>query len=254
MRFSVLGILSEAFIFPLICEKGNIMSNLKSNNKALLEKVIGIAIFSALSVIVAFVLNVIPPIAGFLSLDVKDAVIAIASLIYGPISGVIIALLAAFIEFLTFSTTGWYGLIMNFASSAVFTLTASLIYKKLRTVNGALISLLSAVVATTGVMLLLNNFVTPIYLHKVVGMPEEKAVEMVIDLLPKVLLPFNFAKALLNSAVTIMLYKPVLAALSGAGMIKTKTASLNFNKNTRIILIVGSVALVLSVVIFIVLS
>lgn len=230
------------------------MSNLKSNNKALLEKVIGIAIFSALSVIVAFVLNIIPPIAGFLSLDVKDAVIAIASFIYGPISGVIIALLAAFIEFLTFSTTGWYGLIMNFASSAVFTLTASLIYKKLRTVNGALISLLSAVVATTGVMLLLNNFVTPIYLHKVVGMPEEKAAQMVIDLLPKVLLPFNFAKALLNSAVTIMLYKPVLAALSKSGMIKTKTASLNFNKNTRIILIVGSVALVLSVVIFLVLS
>ena len=226
----------------------------KTNEKPYLEKVIGISIFSALSVIVAFVFNIIPPIAGFLSLDVKDAVIAIAAFIYGPISGVIIAFLAAFIEFLTFSTTAWYGLIMNFASSAVFTLTASLIYKRMRTVNGAIISLLSAVVTTTGVMLLLNNFVTPIYLTEFVGMPKEKAVETVIDLLPKVLLPFNFAKALFNSAVAVMLYKPVLAALSKAGIIKTKKASLAFNKNTKTILAIGSVCLVLSIIIFIVLS
>ena len=230
------------------------MKTTRTNDKPYLEKVIGISIFSALSVIAAFVLNIIPPIAGFLSLDVKDAVIAIAAFIYGPISGVIIALIASFIEFLTFSTTAWYGLIMNFASSAVFTLTASLIYKKIRTINGAIISLLAAVIATTGVMLLLNNFVTPIYLTDFVGMPKEAAVQTVLDLLPKVLLPFNFAKALLNSAVCIMLYKPVLVALSKSGMIKTKSASFSFNKNTKIILAVGSAALILSVVIFLILS
>ena len=225
-----------------------------SINKPYLEKVIGISIFSALAVIVAFVCNVIPPIAGFLSLDVKDAVIAIAAFIYGPVSGVIIAFLAAFIEFLTFSTTAWYGLIMNFASSAVFTLTAALMYKKMRTVNGAIISLCTAVVATTGVMLLLNNFVTPIYLTNIVGLPKEAAVNTVIDLLPKVLLPFNFAKSLLNASVTVMLYKPVLAALSKAGMVKEKHANLTFNKNTKIILAIGAVCLICSVVIFIILA
>ena len=86
--------------------------NRKTTDKPYLEKVVGISIFSALAVIVAFVFNIIPPVAGFLSLDVKDAVIAIAAFIYGPISGVIIAFLAAFIEFLTFSTTAWYGFIM----------------------------------------------------------------------------------------------------------------------------------------------
>ncbi len=228
--------------------------NKTNQNKLYLEKVIGISIFSALAVIVAFVCNIIPPVAGFLSLDVKDAVIAIAAFIYGPISGVIIAFLAAFIEFLTFSTTAWYGLIMNFASSAVFTLTASLIYKKIRTVNGAIISVLCAVVATTGVMLLLNNFITPIYLHKFVGLPENVAVSTVVDLLPKVLLPFNFAKSLLNASVSIMLYKPVLAALSKARIIKTKSASLTFNKNTKIILAIGAVCLVFSVIIFIIIA
>ena len=225
-----------------------------NNNKPYLEKVIGISIFSALAVIVAFVCNVIPPIAGFLSLDVKDAVIATAAFIYGPVSGIIIAFLAAFIEFLTFSTTAWYGLIMNFASSAVFTLTAALIYKKMRTVNGAIISLFAAVAATTGVMLLLNNFVTPIYLTDIVGLPKEAAVNTVIDLLPKVLLPFNFAKSLLNASVTVMLYKPILVALSKAGMIKAKKANLTFNKNTKMILAVGAACLICSVIIFIILA
>ena len=116
-----------------------------TGNKIYLEKAIGISIFSAFAFIVALVCNIIPPVAGFLSLDVKDAVISIAAFIYGPISGVIIAFLAAFIEFLTFSTTAWYGLIMNFASSAVFTLTASLIYNKKRTINGAIIAFLAVV-------------------------------------------------------------------------------------------------------------
>lgn len=241
------------FFFPSL-EKGKNMSNQKQKSTIYLEKTIGISIFSALAFIIAFVCNVIPPIAGFLSLDMKDAVIAIAAFIYGPLAGVIIAFIAAFIEFLTFSTTAWYGLIMNFASSAVFTLTASLIYKKLRTMNGAIISVTAAIVATTGVMLLLNTFVTPIYLVSMVGMPKAAATEMVFDLLPKVLLPFNFAKSLLNASVAIMLYKPVLAALSKAKIIKTKSASLSFNKNTKTVLIIGSACLIVSVVIFLILA
>ncbi|MBQ8415083.1 MAG: ECF transporter S component [Clostridia bacterium] len=231
------------------------MNTKKQKSTASLEKVIGISIFSALAFVVAFVCNIIPPISGFLSLDVKDAVIAIAAFIYGPVSGLIIAFIAAFIEFLTFSTTAWYGLIMNFASSAVFTLTASLIYKKIRTINGAIIAFTAAVIATTGVMLLLNSFVTPVYLTSpLVGMPKEAASSMVLDLLPRVLLPFNFAKSMLNASVAIMLYKPVLAALSKAKIIQTKSASLSFNKNTRLVLIIGSTALAVSVVIFLILA
>ena len=144
---------------------------------------------------------------------------------------------------------------MNFASSAVFALTASLVYKMFRTINGAIISFTAAIVVTTGVMLLLNTFVTPVYLTSpLVGMPKEAAESMVMELLPKVLLPFNFAKSMFNASVAIMLYKPVLAALSKAKIIKTKTANLNFNRNTKIVLIVGSICLVASVVIFFVLA
>lgn len=221
-------------------------------NITYLEKSVGIAIFSAMAFVVALVCNVIPPVAGFLSLDVKDAVISIAAFIYGPLSGVLIAFIAAFIEFLTFSTTAWYGFIMNFASSAVFSLVAASIYKFRRTLNGALIGFLSAVVATTGVMLLLNSFVTPIYLTEFMKMPETVATETVIELLPKVLLPFNLAKSIMNAAVAMLLYKPVVTALRKAKITSGGKGSLGFNRSSVIILIVGVVALAASITILLI--
>ena len=214
------------------------------------KRYVGIAIFSALAYVVALVCNIIPPVAGFLSLDVKDAVIAMASFVYGPVSAVIISFIAAFVELLTFSTTGWYGFVMNFASSAIFSLTASLIYRSKKTLNFALIGFISAVIATTGIMLCLNIFVTPLYLAQT-GMELGAAREMVSGLLAKVLLPFNFAKSLLNSAIAMMLYKPLTEALRRAKLI-AGGKKIAFNKNTVIILIAGGVALVASLTILLI--
>lgn len=227
--------------------------NTLSKRKRYLVKCVGISIFSAFAFVVALVCNVIPPIQGFLSLDLKDAVISIAAIIYGPISSVIISFIAAFIEFLTFSTTGWYGFIMNFMSSAVFSATVSLVYKYQRTLNGALVGFLGSVIATTGVMLVLNRFVTPVYLCEFVGMSRDGAAAMVLSLLPRVLLPFNLSKSLLNAAIAMMLYKPVLAALSKAKLLDRRVG-LNFNKNSMVIVAIGALALAVSVMVLIFIS
>ena len=217
------------------------------------KKYTGIAIFSALAFVCAFVCNIIPPVAGFLSLDVKDAIIAIASFVYGPISAILISFIAAFIEFITFSTTGWYGLVMNFASSAVFSFTASVIYRKLRSLNGALISFAAAVVLTTSVMLLLNKFVTPIYLFDFLGaMPESAARDYVTSILPTILLPFNFAKSLLNSSVAMLLYKPTVTALRRSKIADVGSAKTVFNRNSLIIIAVGVLSLVAAMTILLI--
>ncbi len=226
------------------------MSAGRKNNKDNLNKVIGISIFSAFAFVVALVCNIIPPVAGFLSLDAKDAVISVAAFVYGPISGVIISLVAALLEFLTFSTTGWYGLVMNFASSAVFSLTAALIYKFRRNINGALIGYLSAIITTAGLMLLLNRFVTPVYLFEYLGiMPKEAATEYVIGIIPTILLPFNLAKSMLNAAVAMLLYKPIVTALRKAKIASGSQNAVKFNRSSVIILIVGAVVLAASITI-----
>lgn len=219
----------------------------KNTRKFNTEKMAGIAIFSALAFVVSLVVRF--PVQ-FLTFDAKDAVITIAAFVYGPLSAVIISFLAALIEMVTISTTGWYGFLMNFASSAVFSLTASLIYTKKRNLNGALISLYSAIGTTVGVMILLNIFITPLYF----GMPV--ASPMVMEMLPTLLLPFNFSKALMNSAFVMLLYKPLVTALKRLNIVKSqgeKAPSMTFNKTTKTILILGALGLIVSIVIFLIL-
>ena len=218
-------------------------------NRDTTRRLVGIAVFSAFSFVVTLVCQIIPPVQGFLSLDMKDAVIAMASFIYGPTSAIVIAFLVAFIELFTISTTGWYGFIMNFVSSAVFSLVASLIYRKLKSINGALIGFFAAIAATTATMLLLNIFVTPLYMAQI-GVPLDTA--GVIEMLPTVLLPFNFSKAMLNSAIAMMIYKPLSIALRRIGIASGEAKSMTFNRGTVTILVVGSILLTAAVLILLI--
>lgn len=215
------------------------------------KKMVGIATFSALAFVATLMTSWIT-VAGFLSLDAKDAIITIAAFVYGPISAVIISVITALIEFFTisFSTTGWYGLIMNIASSATFSLVASLIYSKKRDINGAIIGFCSAVIATTGVMILLNIFVTPFYLVWKFGMLIEVARGEVMSMLPITLMPFNLMKSLMNSAIAMLLYKPTITALARARLIDAKGTKTGFNRNSVIITIAGVVCIVAAVAIY----
>jgi riboflavin transporter FmnP len=222
------------------------INNKKMKTTLSTEKMVGIGIFSALAFVVSLFVRF--PVQ-FLTFDAKDAVITIAAFVYGPLSAVIISLIVAFIEMITVSTTMWYGFLMNFASSAIFSVTASVIYRKKRNLNGAIIGLYSAIAATVGVMLLLNIFITPLYF----GLPV--AAPMVMEMLPTLLLPFNFAKALMNSAIVMFIYKPVVTALKRLGIVKTQggSSAMTFNRTTKIILALGAVGLVISIAIFLIL-
>ena len=203
--------------------------------------------FSAMAIAVTLLCQPLPKISGFLSIDAKDSIISIAAFILGPISAVIISFLSALIEFLTFSTTGWYGFVMNFASSACFALVASLIYKKMRSYSGALIGYLFAIIATTSVMMALNLFITPLYF----GMPRAT----VAELLPTLLLPFNLAKTLMNSAIAILLYKPIISSMRKARLMPASSDKSDkkpfFNILTLYTLIIGVAALSIAIVIFV---
>lgn len=218
------------------------------SNKVNVEKIVGIAMFAALAFVVSLVFRF--PVM-FLTFDGKDAIITLAGFIFGPISAVVTSLLAATIE-LSISDTGIYGFIMNFASSATFSFTASLIYKYKRTFFGSVIAFYSATVILTAVMVGMNILVTPFYM----GAPREA----VIELIPTVLLPFNLAKALMNSAIAMLLYKPVITALRRARLIKTKDAVNSteqkhgfLNRFTVYTLVIGLTTLAVAITIFVIL-
>ena len=68
-------------------------------------------------------------VGGFLSLDLKDAVLSMIALMYGPVYGFISVLVVSLVEFITISSTGLYGLVMNILSSGTFVLVCGLVYK-----------------------------------------------------------------------------------------------------------------------------
>jgi riboflavin transporter FmnP len=170
---------------------------------------VAIAMFAALAYVCVFVFRIK---VSFLTLDVKDAVMAVGALALGPIAGLLISMIVALLEFITVSDTGVYGLIMNFLSSATFALTASLIYRFRRRLSSAVLGLVAAVFMTTSVMMLANLFITPFYM----GVERAQVVEMI----PTLLLPFNLTKSTLNAAVVLLLYKPLSNALVRAGLMR----------------------------------
>ena len=172
-------------------------------------------IFTALAYVTALVIRF--PVPPFLTLDMKDAVIAIGAMACGPLSAIVMTAAVALLEFISVGDTGVYGLIMDVISSLGFAFTAALIYRYKKTFSGAIVSLVASVFAMTSIMLLANLLITPYYMGV--------SVAAVRGLIPKLLLPFNFLKGMLNAGVVALLYKPLTGALNRIlGNKKEKTA------------------------------
>jgi len=147
--------------------------------------------------------------AAFLSFDLKDAVMTIGAMLFGPIYGFAMALIVCIIESLTISTTEVYGFIMNILSSTVFVCVGSLVYSRKRTMKGALAGMILSVVSMVIVMVCANLVITPYYIGVTRG--------EVIALIPALILPFNITKAIVNASLVFLLYKPLSTALKHAG-------------------------------------
>jgi len=157
------------------------------------------------------------PVVLFLKYDPKDVIIAIGGFMFGPMSAFLISLVVSTVEFFTASDTGFIGLVMNVLSTCSFVCVGAAIYKKKRTIQSALVGLIIGCIFMTGVMLLWNYLITPIYM----GYPREVVAEM---LLPA-FLPFNLLKGGLNTALTMLLYKPIVTTLRKAGLVPPSTSS-----------------------------
>ena len=213
-----------------------------NKNNTNYKKIASVAMLSALAFLARLIFKI--PVS-FLTFDIKDSIIALGGLVFGPVSGVVIYLLVSLIEMII-SETGPIGFVMNFISSATFAGIAALIYKYKRTFNGAIIGLFSAVGVTTAVMLLMNLILTPIYQ----GVPRS----VVVSMLPTLFLPFNFAKTLLNASIVMLIYKPVVMALRKARIIEGKAMDTKFSKQSVITIVVSAVSLIAAIVIFVILN
>lgn len=170
-----------------------------------------LAMLSALAYVVMVVGRI--PIVMFLRYDPKDVIITFAGLLFGPLSSLVISVLVSVVEMFTVSDTGPIGCIMNIVATCCFACTAAWIYRRRRTLGGAVLGLVAGTLLMTAAMLLWNYWLTPLYL----GYPRAA----VADMLVPIFLPFNLFKGGLNAALTLLLYKPALRGLRRAHLIET---------------------------------
>ena len=212
--------------------------NPNEKNQLRLRRIVGVALFSALAYVVMLLIHF--PVS-FLTLDLKDAIIALCGLYFGPISALISSVIVAGVEAVTVSSTGVYGFVMNTIGTATFSVTVSVIYRWRKRFEGAIVGLLASVFAVTAVMMVFNLIVTPWYMHVEVA--------QVRSMIPTLLLPFNLVKATFNAAVVLLLYKPVSSVLQKTGFLPRSSATLKFDRRTILVTVAAVAIMAVSLVV-----
>lgn len=236
-RFSYLSLSS-----PPNFERGFFMSNLTLKTSYSIKKLVVAAMFCALALTSMFVMRIN---VSFLTFDAKDAVVTIAGLLLGPIYSLGLSLAVPIIESIAVGDTGFWGFLMDVLSTASFSCICALNYKYMKNIRGAMIGLGASVLSMTAVMLIFNLFIVPLYTPTV-------NTAAVMTMIPTLFLPFNLTKGLLNSAIVLILYKPISKALKAAKVLpKTNsetTSNANNKKKLIFSIIVTAIGILLAVV------
>jgi len=175
------------------------------------NKMVKMAVLSALSIVFLLVIRFpIIPSAAFLEYEPADVPILIGTLIYGPLTGLIITFVVALIQAFTVSAqSGWVGFVMHVIATGTLVLVAGTIYKRVRTFKGAIIALVAGSISMTLMMIPNNLFFTV----KFFGYPYEAVKSM---LLPAII-PFNLIKSFTNSIIVMLIYKSAGKILRRSG-------------------------------------
>ena len=205
------------------------------------KEMVLIAMLAAIAYVIMTLVRI--PVVLFLKYEPKDVIITIGGFLLGPMAAFITSFVVSLVEMVTVSDTGPIGALMNLLSTCSFACTASLIYKKRHTLSGAIGGLLLGAVVMVCAMILWNWLITPLYMGV-----ERSVVE---GMLLTAFLPFNLLKAGLNTALVLVLYKPLVTALRKANLAPSKVQSGEKGSKTGV-LILGFVLLATCVLLLLV--
>lgn len=167
------------------------------------NKITKVAVLVAVSCLLQYAAMFIPfKVGGFLDLDISDFPAIIASLAMGPVAGVLTELLKNILH-LPVSTTGFVGEIANFVVNGVFVFVIGVIYRNNKTKKTAYISLAVGTALMTAAAILTNRFMLlPMFIKDVPTSVYWSTVFSIIT-------PFNFARGVVLSIITILSYKKI---------------------------------------------
>ena len=165
------------------------------------QEIIGVSIFAALGTILMFFEFPILIWLPFLKVDLSDVVTMIGTFAYGPVGGILIALIKSLVHVLV-TGSGVAGLIGNgsaFVGSVAFLVPFDYFWRKQKKVG----AVVAATVSLTVIMSILNYLVVmPLYIS-VIGMKLNMSLAQYVA---TGVIPFNIIKALIISACVMIVY------------------------------------------------
>jgi len=185
------------------------------------KTMVKVSVLGVISFILMFFDFPLPWLAPtFMKIDISDLPSLIGAFAIGPMAGVIVQFLKNLLNVLIEgTTTAGVGELANFVVGAIFAFTAGIVYHRKKTFNRAVIGLILGTIAMTIVITLANYFVMfPLY-AKLMGLEMQVFIDMgkainknITDLRSLMLLsvvPFNLLKGILETAITLLIYKRV---------------------------------------------
>ncbi len=173
--------------------------SIKNTNRWDTRQLVTMALLCAIGVLLSFIEFPLLPAAAFLKFDASIMPAMVCGFAYGPAAGLACGIVGAIIHGIIMAD--YWGALMNILVVIGFVLPAALVYKRIHTMKGALAGLALGVVCSIVMAILGNLLVTPIYLNT--------PLEVVAGMVVPILVPFNIIKALINSALTLIVYKSI---------------------------------------------
>ena len=218
--------MKEDFLFSLEVERELMKS------KRIINLIVHVAIFGALAIIlycVPYLQFSLPFCPSFLKIHFDEIPILLAGYAFGPLEAILIIILKALFKLIQdIPETGGIGVLADIIYSSCFILPAVFIYKKHRTLKGAIVSILIGIASQLLVSCVVGLYlIYPLYglyfypqaknymeAMDVIGSlftPFDKTITNATDprIMYKFLLPFNLIKDGIVAAVAFVCYKPL---------------------------------------------
>ncbi len=182
----------------------------------------GCGMLTAAAIVLQYLEIPIPFIPSFIKLDFSDMPELIGAYAYGPLAGVLIALVKNVIH-LAVSQSGYIGELSNFILGAVFSGVAGLVYMKNKTMKGALVGGIVGAVCMAAVSFPSNLYIVyPFYYN---FMPKEAVLGAYQAIVPSMKsieqsllvfnVPFTLIKGIFCVIISMLIYKPLSPILHG---------------------------------------
>lgn len=167
------------------------------------KKMVAIALFASIAVVLMwFPKFPLVPAAPYMTFDFSDVPILIGSFALGPVAGILMTTIKNLIYFITRSRSGLVGTFMNWSTTLLFVVPASLIYHKVKKSKG--VAFLGMVVGT--ILFTIGSVYLNIYVALPIwGIPAES----VSGLVKTAVIPFNLLRGAISTLMTMLLYRRV---------------------------------------------